>query len=167
MFAFKFWIQYSKYLKCNTSRGITMYSNIDWGSHGRNLDWTFFSKNLNVCTLEMHLHYCNNKCILHIFVGWKPLVTVSKLPSVLQSWRLSSRKGGSWSTTGRTKGKASGEAWKHPSEKVTLTSLRHTCWQNITKTLSWLLTFHDGKGPLCPSVCTAEQNTEEVPYLEV
>lgn len=83
----------------------------------------------------MHLHYCNNKCIFVGFVGWKLLVIVSKLPSVSQNWRLNSRKGGSWNITGRTKGKASGKAWKHPSGNIAWIFLHHTCWQSITKTL--------------------------------
>lgn len=80
----------------------------------------YFIRLLNVCTLNMHLHYCNSKNIFLIFSGWRLLVTVSKLPSVLQSWRLSSKKDGSWNITGQAKGKASGRAWKCPSGRIIL-----------------------------------------------
>lgn len=88
------------------------------------------------------------------FAGWRPLVTVWKLPSVLQSWRLSTRKGGSLNITGQTKGKASGKAWKHPSGKITPIFLHHICCQSIIKTLLWLLTFRYGKEPLSKCLCS-------------
>lgn len=164
MFTLKLWIQHFKYLKLSSFWGIANSSLL--GSHSRNLDWGLFKQKLSFFTLHIHLHYHNAKCTFLGFAGWKPLVTVSKPPSVSQSWRLSSRKGESWNTTGRAKGKASGRAWKHPSGEITGILLCNACWQSIAKT-ALTPTFHDGQGPLCPSVCTAEQSAKEVLYLEI